>query len=66
MTRTDLTSHRVLTTVLIGIGVALGVVIAVLTSDVIMGVMAGVGFILIARMMVTLWTGRPSPPVARR
>ncbi len=55
-----------LTTVLIGVGVALGVVIAVLTSDVIVGVIAGAGFILIARTMVTLWTGRPSPPVARR
>ncbi len=66
MTRTDLTSHRVLTTVLTGIGVALGIVIAVLTSDVIIGVIAGTGFIAIAFMMVNLWTGRPSPPVARR
>ncbi len=66
MTRTDLTSHRVLLTVLTGIAVALGVVIAVLTSDVIIGVIAGTGFIAIAFMMVNLWTGHPGTPVTRR
>jgi hypothetical protein len=63
MARTDLTSHRLLITVLTGIGVALGVVIAVLTNDVIIGVIAGAVFIAIANMMVTLWTGHPGPPV---
>ena len=48
MTSTDLTSHRLLITVLTGIGVALGVVVAVLTTDVILGVVAGAGFIAIA------------------
>ncbi len=66
MRRTDLTSHRVLITVLTAIGVTLGVVIAVLTSDVIIGVIAGAGFIGIALQMVKLWTGHSGPPVAHR
>jgi ABC-2 type transport system permease protein len=64
MTRTDLTSHRLLITVLTGIGVALGIAVAILTSDVIIGVIAGAGFISVANMMVRLWTGHPGPPVA--
>jgi hypothetical protein len=64
MTATDLTSHRLLITVLTAIGVALGVTVAVLTSDVIMGVIAGVAFIAVTTMMVRLWTGHSSPPVA--
>jgi ABC-2 type transport system permease protein len=64
MTRTDLTSHRLLITVLTGIGVALGVAVGVLTSDVIIGVAAGAGFIAVANMMVNLWTRHPGPPVA--
>ena len=48
MTRTDLTTHRLLITVLVlvGIGVVLGVAVAVFTSDVILGVLAGAGFIV--------------------
>ena len=64
MTRTDLTSHRLLITVLTGIGVALGVTVAVLTSDVIIGVIAGTGFTGIAIQMVKLWTGHSGPPIA--
>jgi hypothetical protein len=45
MMRTDLTSHRLLITVLVGIGVVLGVAVAVFTSDAILGVFAGAGFI---------------------
>ena len=41
MTRTDLSSHRLLMTILTGVGVALGVAVAVVTSDVILGVIAG-------------------------
>jgi ABC-2 type transport system permease protein len=62
MTSTDLTSHRLLVTVLIGVGIALGVSVAVFTSDVIIGVIAGAGFIAIAIQMVKLWTGHPGPP----
>jgi hypothetical protein len=64
MTRTDLSSHRLLITVLTGMAVALGVAAAILTSDVIIGVIAGVGFFTVAIMMVRLWTGHPRPPVA--
>jgi len=64
MTTTEPNSHRLLITVLTGIGIALGVTVAVLTSDVIIGVIAGAGFIGIATMMVRLWTGHPGPPLA--
>ena len=65
MTRTDLTSHRLLITILTGVGVALGIAVAVLTSDVILGVIAGAGFIAVATQMVKLWTGHPGPPLVR-
>jgi hypothetical protein len=64
MTRTGPNNHRLLITVLTGIGIALGVTVAVLTSDVIIGVIAGAGFIGIANMMARLWTGHPGPPAA--
>jgi ABC-2 type transport system permease protein len=64
MTTTGPNSHRLLITVLTGIGIALGIAVAVLTSDVIIGVIAGAGFIGIANMMVRLWTGHPGPPAA--
>ncbi|HET7246840.1 MAG TPA: ABC transporter permease [Streptosporangiaceae bacterium] len=62
MTQTDLSSHRLLITILTGIAVALGVAIAVLASDVILGVIAGFGFFAVTSMMVRLWTGHPGPP----
>jgi ABC-2 type transport system permease protein len=64
MTSTDPTSHRLLITVLTGIGVALGVAIGVMTKDVILGVIAGAGFIAIATQMVRLWSNHPGPPVS--
>ena len=64
MATTDLTSHRVLMTVLIGIGVILGVAVGVFTTDVILGVIAGAGFIAVATQIVNLWTRHPGPPVA--
>jgi ABC-2 type transport system permease protein len=66
MTKTDMTTHRLLITVLTGIGVVIGVAVAVLTSDVIYGVIAGAGFIAIAIQMVKLWSGHTGPPVAHR
>ena len=63
---TDSTRHRLLITVFTGIGVALGVVVALLTSDVIVGVIAGAGFIAVATQMVNLWTRRSGPPFAHR
>jgi ABC-2 type transport system permease protein len=65
MTRTDLTGHRLLITILTGVGVALGIAVAVLTSDVILGVIAGAGFIAVAVQMVKLWTGHLGPPAVR-
>ena len=53
----DVTSHRLLITVLVGVGVLFGTVMAVLTSDVILGVIVGAGFIAVAIQMVKLWTG---------
>jgi len=62
MTKTDLSSHRLLITILTCVGIALGIAVAVLTSDVILGVIAGAGFIAVALQMVRLWTGHPGPP----
>jgi hypothetical protein len=64
MTTTDLSSHRLLVTVLTGIALALGVAVALLTSDVILGVIAGFGFFAVTTMMVRLWTGHTGPPPA--
>jgi ABC-2 type transport system permease protein len=64
MTTTDLSSHRLLITVLTGTGIALGVTVAILTSDVIIGVIAGAGFIAITIQTVKLWAGHPGPPPA--
>jgi hypothetical protein len=64
VTTTDLTGHRLLITVLTGIAVALGVTVAVLTSDVILGVIAGAGLFAITVQMVRLWGGHSGPPPA--
>jgi ABC-2 type transport system permease protein len=66
MTGSDLTRHRMLITILTGTGVVVGVAVAVLTADVIIGVAAGAGFIAIANQMVRLWTRHTGPPVAHR
>ena len=62
----DPARHRVLTTALTGIGVAVGVAMAVFTSDVIMGVAAAAGFIAVANQMARLWTRHSGPPAAHR
>ena len=66
MTGPDPARHRVLITALTGIGVAVGVAVAMLTADVIMGVAAGAGFIAVANQMARLWTRHSSPPAAHR
>ena len=66
MTGPDTARHRWLITVLTGTGVIVGVAIAILTADVIIGVAAGAGFIAVANQMVRLWTRRTGPPVAHR
>jgi ABC-2 type transport system permease protein len=65
MRKADMTAHRLLITVLTGVGVALGIAAAMLTSDVILGVITGAGFIAIANQMGKLWTRHPRPPAAR-
>ena len=66
MTPTDPTSHRLLITVLTGIGIALGIAVALLTHDVIIGVIAGAGTIAIATQMINLWTRHSGPPATPR
>ena len=66
MTGSELTRHRWLITVLTGVGVVVGVAVAVFTADVIIGVAAGAGFIAVANQMVRLWTRHAGPPVAHR
>jgi hypothetical protein len=66
MTGSDLTRHRGLITVLTGIGVVVGVAVAVFTADVIIGIAAGAGCIAIANQMIRLWTRHSGPPAAHR
>ena len=66
MTGPDTAGHRVLLTVLTGVGVVVGVAIAMFTADVIIGIAAGAGFIAVANQMVRLWTRHTGPPVAHR
>ena len=57
VTKTDLSPHRLLVTVLMVVGVATGTLVAVLTSDVIMGVIVGASFIALSVQLVKLWSG---------
>jgi hypothetical protein len=66
MTGSEVTRHRWLITILTGTGVVVGVVVAVTTADVIIGLAAGAGFIAVANQMVRLWTRHTGPPVAHR
>jgi ABC-2 type transport system permease protein len=61
MTGPDPARHRVLITALTGIGVAVGVAVAIFTADVIIGVAAGAGFIAVANQMARLWTHHAGP-----
>ena len=62
----DMASHRLLITAFTGIGIALGVTVAVLTHDVIIGVIAGAGLIAVATQMVKLWGRHSGPPATPR
>jgi ABC-2 type transport system permease protein len=66
MTGSDPARYRVLITILTGIGVVVGVAVAVFTADVIIGVAAGAGFIAVANQMARLWTRHTGPPAAHR
>ena len=57
MTQTGQRPSPAVVTTLTGTGVVIGVVVAMLTSDVILGVIAGASFIAIAVGLVRLWAG---------
>lgn len=57
LTPTPPQTHRLLLTIIIGAGVALGVLVAVISRDVIIGVIAGSAVIVVATRIVKLWTG---------
>jgi hypothetical protein len=57
MAPTPQPSHPLLLTVIIGAGVALGVLVAVLAHDVMIGVIVAAALIAIANQIVKLWTG---------
>jgi ABC-2 type transport system permease protein len=57
MTPTAQQSHPLLLTVILGTGVALGVLVAVLSHDIIIGVIVAAAFIVVANQIVKLWTG---------
>lgn len=58
MTRTSQETSRVLVRAFFGVGLAIGIAVAVLADDVILGVIAGTAFIAVASSAVRLWTGR--------
>lgn len=66
MTRTDQGPSRTAYAVAIGVGVVIGFVVAVMTSDVILGVIAGAPCVAIIVGLQRLWTGgdttRPHHP----
>ena len=57
MTQTATKPNRLLVPTLTGIGLAIGVIVAVITTDVILGVIAGASFIAISVGLARLWTG---------
>ena len=65
MAATAQNSQRAPLTILMLIGVVLGVVVGLVTSDVILGVIAGAGFIAITVQMLRLWTGHGGPTASR-
>jgi ABC-2 type transport system permease protein len=50
-------NHRLLLTIVVGAGVALGVLVALVSNDVIIGVIVGGALIAVANQIVKLWTG---------
>ncbi len=57
MKETATKPRRVLVPTLTGIGLAIGVIVAVITTDVILGVIAGASSIAITVGLARLWTG---------
>jgi hypothetical protein len=61
MSRTEQAPSQTAITALTAIGVVTGAVVAVLASDVILGVIAGAALIAIAVGLLRLWTGGGTP-----
>ena len=61
MSKADQRRSRYATGIAGAVGVLIGVVVAVLTSDVILGVIAGASFIAITVGLRRLWTGGGDP-----
>jgi hypothetical protein len=61
MIRAEQGPSRRATAVLTTLGVLIGVVVAVATSDVILGVIAGASFVAISVGLLRLWTGGGTP-----
>lgn len=57
MKQTAAKPNRVLVPTLTGTGLVIGVIVAVIATDVILGVIAGASFIAITVGLVRLWTG---------
>jgi ABC-2 type transport system permease protein len=57
MSRSDLATHGRAVAVLTVLGVVLGITVAVITADVIIGVIAGASFIALTVQSVKLWVG---------
>jgi hypothetical protein len=57
MTRSEQGPSPIVVGTLTGIGVAIGVIVAVMTSDVILGVIAGASFTAITAGLARLWAG---------
>ena len=66
MTSPEQTPSRTIVGALSSVGILIGVVVAVLSSDVILGVIAGASFIAVTVGLLRLWTGgetrRPRHP----
>ena len=57
MSRSDLATHGRAVAVLTVLGVVLGITVAVIAADVIIGVIAGASFIALTVQSVKLWVG---------
>ena len=66
MTSPEQAPRRTTVGALSGVGILIGVLVAVLSSDVILGVIAGASFIAVTVGLLRLWTGegtrRPRHP----
>lgn len=62
MTKSDTGPSRASVTAVSGMGILIGIVVAVLTVDVILGVIAGASFVAITVGALRLWYGGTTHP----